>query len=384
MSRIIRVKNTLADNSPYSFVTSTMAAGGTSIPVKNPNAFQASWAVQIGNTGEETSEIFMLGTAAPDTTLILTGTTKYPHSVDTPVYAIKYDTIVFERSTAGTAGTATPLTGGTITIQADHDYTQFDDTSGATGYAYRAYFENSLAPGTVITSESDWITDTGFSFYSKAKIRERVKDGLFNAGYLNKTDQQVDNWINEWLESMNNVAVDVNEDYNLGTVDVAHGTNGLGTITSTDFKDVRRVWYTTDGSNWYKASKIGIIDFRPDESFDNTCPKYYFQGDDIVGKKPDGESGTARIVYYRLGTVLSNDTDELPTVMKGYTKSFVSYGLANAYYLDGKEGLGDRYMGMANADREQFRSEITPRSKSGPEYISLVESINADDYDLWI
>ena len=60
---------------------------------------------------------------------------------------------------------------------------------------------------------------------------------------------------NEWLETLTGEAVKVNKDYLIGTVDIAHGTDGLGTVTSSDFVEVRRVWYTTDGENFYKAAK---------------------------------------------------------------------------------------------------------------------------------
>src|SRR3990167_7500714 len=108
MSQVIKVKNNLANESPYSFLSSSISVGGTALPVKNINAFQASWGVQIGKSGEETSEILVLGTATPSgTALNTTGTTRFPHSTDTPIYAVKYDQIIFERSTSGTAGTAT-------------------------------------------------------------------------------------------------------------------------------------------------------------------------------------------------------------------------------------------------------------------------------------
>lgn len=382
MSRIIRVKNNLADQSPYTYINQTTSVGGTTFPVKNTNAFEASWGIQIGDTGEETSEVLVLGTAAPSgTALNTTGTARFSHSVDTPIYAIKYDTIVFEVSTSGTSGVASPITDGTLTIQSDQEYTQFDHTSGASGYAYRAYFENSVLGTAAQTSESDWITDSGFSFYSLAKMRERITNKLTSAKFL-ADDDQVDDWINEWLETMNNVAVDVNQDYNLATTDVSHGTDGLATITSTDFKDVRRVWFTTDGTDFYKANRMRLTDFIPDETFDETFPYFYYHGDNVIGKKPDGDSGTARITYYRMGTILSNDTDELPVVMQSYTKSFVDYSLSQAYYLDGKADLGDRFFQAAEIGLERFRTEITPRSKTGPRYITISDPVDGDDFTL--
>ena len=375
---IIKVKNTLTDNAPFTFLSSTVASAVTVLPWKNASQFSANWAIQIGKTGEEKSEVKVLGTASPAGTAgTITVATSFDHPVDTPLYAIHYDQVVFEVSTTGTAGTASPITAGTVSITPDGDYTQFDHTTGATTYAYKAYFQNSVSGD--ITAESDWLTSSGYSFYSLAKIRERAKNKLFSASYI-KSDSIVDEWINEWAESMNNQAVDVNQDYSLGTVAVGFGTNGLGTITSTDYKDIRKLEVTYDGSTYRTAERFSVVDFEDSQTFSSNYPNYYMYGDSVFGIKPSDSAGTARIAYYKLPLVLSNETDELPTSMKGYTKSFVDYCLAQAYYLDGKSDDGDRYLVSANEEKERFRGEIGARHKSGVETIKLSEPISGEDY----
>jgi len=375
---IIKTLNVLDKTAPYSFTTSDINATGT-IPVKNISQFYPSWAIQIGKTGEEKSEIRVLGASTPSgTTITTTANTNYDHPADTPIYSIKFNQVIFKRSTAGTAGTATALTDGTVTITPDNPYTIFDDTTGATTYAYKAQYRNSVTGD--LSSESDWLTPSGYTFYSKYSLRERAKNKLFSANYV-KVDNTVDDWINEWLEAMNNKAVDVNQDYNIGTVDVAFGTNGLGTITSTDFKDIRKVDTTTDGINFYRAARITTIDFQPQEVFETTNPFYYMQGDNVFGIKNGNAAGTVRLIYYKLNTVLTNDTDELPTSMKGYTKTFVDYTLSQAYYMDNKPVLGDRFLASANEGKESFIKEISPRAKSGPTYIHLTEAISGEDFD---
>lgn len=380
---IIRVKNTLDSNALYTLTSNAIASGASTIPVRNIASFQPYWAIQFGKTGEEKSEIKNITSATPSgTALLVSGTVLYDHPTDTPVYGVKFDQIVFKRSTTGTAGTATAMTNGTVYITPDSEFTQFDDTTGISTYAYKVSYRNS-ADGQV-SGDSDWLTSSGYSFYSLFKIRERIRNKLFSIGQMKTGEEQINDWVNEWLETMNNVAVDVNQDYNLGTVDVAHGTNGYATITSTDFKDVRRVWYTTNGSDYYNARKIHITDFTPTEAFNDTAPSYYFIGDNVVAKKPDGDAGTARITYYRLGTTLTSDTDEIPVVMRGYTKSFVDYGVCQAYYFDDKSAQGDRFMNYASTDLEKFRTEITPRSKSGPTYITFTDPVTADEMDEYI
>ena len=374
---IIPVRNTLHEDAPVTYLNSSHASGGTSLTVKNINGFSASWAVQIGGIGQERSEIKLAGTAAPASgTVNLTAGLTYDHPTDTPVYATKYNQVIFKRSTSGTAGTATAMTGGTITITPDGTITIFDDTGGSSTYAYKASFYNSVL--NTESDDSDWLTPSGFSFYSLAKMRERIKRKLFSTNFI-KSDEVVDDWINEWLEKMTNTAIKVNEDYLLGTVDVAHGTAGLGTVNEGDFKEIRRIWFTTNGSDYYTATKKHVVDFLPDESFNETHPYFYMLGDNVFGKLPAGGAGTARIWYYNRPPTLDDDADEIPQSMRSYTKSFIDYALGQAYYFDSKDTLAVRFIGFAEAELKRFESEVASRSKTGPTYIRLVEGIDADD-----
>lgn len=373
---LIKIVNNLDVNAPYSSLSNGEVAGVSSIRVQNINAFSASAAVQIGKTGEEQSEIQVLSAGTPSgTALALLSTTSYDHPVDVPVYFTKFDKIIVKRSTSGTAGTATAL--GTIPITPDGTVSVYDDTSGASTYAYRTQYYNSVTTET--SEESDWITSTGYSFYSLAKIRQRILSKFFGSGFITDTTI-IDDWINEWMERMTNVAIDVNKDYSLGTVDVTFGTSGLGTISSSDFKEVRRFWTTYNGTDFSQSTKMDLTGFQPQEIFTTYHPFHYFLGDNVFGVKPENSGGTARIAYYKLAPILVNDTDELPISMHGYSKSFVDYGLAQAYFLDEKEKKGQFFLSSAMEGLESFRSEITPRAKSGPQTITFVEDMYGSDW----
>ena len=373
---IIRVKNNLTVKAPYSFLSSGESSGTTVVKIRNINSFSNQWAVQLGKTGEEKTEIGVIASAPSGTSLTLNANISYDHPEDTPVYAIKFDQIVFERSTSGTSGTASPITNGTVSITPDGDFTQFDDTTGAAAYAYRTYFQNSLS--SVVSTESDWITQSGFSFYSLSKLRSRVLSKLRDSGYI-KDESVVNDWINEWIEVMNNAAVQVDKSYGLGTVDVAFGTSGLGTITETDFQEVKRIWVTYSGDDFYKATQTDLNSFYPDQTFNSTHPYFCYTGDSSFEVKSDNSSGTARITYYKIRTKLTDDTDELPVVMRPYTRSFVNYALSEVLYQDNKDSKADRYASRAEADKLLFINQITPRNKTGIQMISLDVITSPDD-----
>ncbi|WP_460996725.1 hypothetical protein, partial [Staphylococcus aureus] len=70
----------------------------------------------------------------------------------------------------------------------------------------------------VNSTESDWITSAGFSFYSLGALRQRAKDKLVNASFITD-DSLFNDWANEWKDEMANAVIAVNEDYSMGTVD---------------------------------------------------------------------------------------------------------------------------------------------------------------------
>ena len=375
---IIPVRNLLAEqeSTPKTYLMNTEVAGTTIFRLRNTNAFKANWAIQIGETGEEQTEILVLTSNDPGAGTL--GTTsaasRFEHPADTPVYGIKYNQVVFEVSTAGTTGVATPLTDGTVTYQADHLVTIFDDTAGSSAYGYRTLFRNSAL--SVNTTESDWITTAGFSFYSLGKIRERTKAKLWNSDFLD--DIVVDDWTNEFKDKLTNAAIQANEDYALGTVGVGFGTDGLGTVTTGDFKQPRRVWITYNGVDSAQSTKMDTSDDYPNRQYTSVHPYHNWMGNDIIKINPAENGGTANITFYRMGTPMVNDTDELPRFMRGYTDGFVDYNLIQAQYKDQKISLTEKKGAETTLIRE-FVGQLAPRDKSGPTYITVTEAISAED-----
>ena len=374
----VKVRNLLDQSASFSYLSNGEVSGAGTLRVKNINAFYPSSALQIGKTKEETAEIVMPGTAViSGSSVVLTGTARFDHPTDSPVYNIRFDQVIFKVSTSGTSGTAVAWTNSTVTITPDSEYTQIYDSSGASTYAYKAAFYNSVT--TEQSSDSDWIVPTGQSPYSLAKMRERIKRKLTSSNYI-QSDDIINDWINEWLEKMTNTAIDVNRDYLLGseTISLASGQE-MGTVTSTDFKELRKMQVVT-ASGTATASRMNITDFRADQVFTESLPQFYWKGDTVFGEKPTDNTRTVVIDYYKRSPILVNDTDEIPNSMQNYTKSFVDYGYAQACFLDQKDDKGYSFINMANAELAQFKQEIAPRWKTGTQYVLLVSPLRSE-YD---
>lgn len=370
---ILTVENNLSElpTTQSSFLSSAVVAGTNIIPVKNTNIFLANYAQQLGKTGEAQSEIVTI--ASIGTALVISGTLKYDHNLDTPIFQTHYDKVIFERSTTGTAGTATAITNGTISITPNSFYTEYDDTSGASTYAYKTKYYNSVNGDT--SSETDWFTPAGLDYYSLQKMRQRAKDALYNANYL-KSDDIIDDWINEWLELMTNAAIKVNQGYSIGTANIAFGTAGYGTVTSNDFKQPIKMEITWDGTNYVNSAETPYNRFSNTDVQSSMYPKHAWKGDTIFQILPFGNLGTARMTYSARNTPLVNNTDVLPMSLRSYTTSCVNYTLYRAYANDTKPELADQYYNKYLQGRNDFISEVTPRDQTGEKYINFVEGLS--------
>jgi hypothetical protein len=376
---ILSVQNQLTDlpETINSFITSNIVTGGTSLPVRNIGGFTAQYAVQVGRTGEQQSEIVIINT--PSGTILPIyggGTIVYNHNLDTPVYQIHYDQIIFKRSTVGTAGTAVAL--ATVNITPNNQFTEYNDTSGASTYAYKTQFLNSVSLG--VSSESDWFVPGGPTYYSLQKIRQRTKSALYNANYL-KDDSVIDDWINEWLEEMTNSAIKVNQAYSVGTQSIAFGTAGLGTVTDATFKQPLKVELTFDGSTYINSLEIPFNQWSTQEFYSSVFPRHYWVGDAVFGVLPLGQAGTARLTFASRNTPLVNDTDEMPFTLRSYTTSCVNYVLYRAYDNDNKGEQADKYYNKYLLSRKDFVNEVTPRDQTGPRFINFLDGLSGRNDD---
>ena len=370
---IISVSNDLADlnTSQYTYLSTNVTAGGTTLPVKNINSFNESWAIQLGKTGESKSEILIISGTPSGTVLNTTGTLRFDHSLDTPVIQIHYNSIIFERSTSGTSGTATAI--GTQAITPNSLFTEYNDASGSSSYAYKTKYYNTQSSD--VTVESDWFVPNGPTFYSLQSMRQRMKDALHSANFL-KSDEVISDWINEWLEIMNNSAIKVNQGYSMGTTSVSFGTSGLGTVTLSDFKQINKLEVTFDSGATYALShEIPYNRFSDVETFSSVYPVHYWLGDNVFGILPKGNAGTARIAYSKLATRLIDDADELPLSLRSYTTSCVEYCLYKAFDNDLKRDFADDHYSKFKQQQSDFIAEITPRDQTGIKTITFSDTL---------
>lgn len=373
VGQTVRVENNLSSYAPKTFLSAPGTAGSSVISWDNGAGLSASWALQIGETGGERSEVVLLGTAVPAASLgTLTASLVFDHPTDTPVYGIKYDKVIFGTA-VGTTGTSVIIADGTITYKPDSYYTIFDHTAGSSTLGYQVHLKNSVTTGT--SSPSDWLMPAGYPFYSLESLIERGKGKLWNADFV--SNEQATDWINECKDMMVNKAIQTNEDYSLGTENIAFGTDGLGTVTTLDFSQVRRVWVTYNSVDKYQSTKMPVNGYLPSQYFSEAHPYHAFQGDNVIVVKPSAV-GTAELVFYRFGTTMVNANDYLPLPMRPYTNIFTEYFKAQALFKDEKFVEAEKNMERVNGMVNDFVQSLASRDKSGPTMVEIVEDIRGE------
>lgn len=178
----------LIDNREKTFLTASVAVGGTTLTVQAVNADVGSgstWADNVylilGEIGSPTAEILQMAAAATDGTSLTidqsgAGGCRFAHSIGEPVYRIDYNQVEFSRNTTDTTSGATVL--ATQLIQPDDEYTRYEDTASSTGYGFVRFYNATTA---VYSSYSDGVnyeaTGASSSYDPRTlwRLRKRVR-----------------------------------------------------------------------------------------------------------------------------------------------------------------------------------------------------------------
>lgn len=136
----------LIEDREKTHLTAAVAAGGTTLTVAGVNADVGSdslWAdntyIIVGEIGTATAEVLQMAAAASDGTSLTidqlgAGGCRFAHAIGEPVYRIDYNRVEFNRNTTNSTSGVSVL--ATQLIQADDEYTRYEDTTNTTGYGF--------------------------------------------------------------------------------------------------------------------------------------------------------------------------------------------------------------------------------------------------------
>ena len=148
------------------------SAAGSSVSLTlddNKNFTNADYLL-FGEIGKPKSEIAKINTAVTLGTTVVVDTLTYAHPIGTPVYKIPYNQVKFYRA-ATLAGSKSLLSGGTVTIDAQNEYTTFVDSTNSTGYLFFTLYNATTATESGYSAGFNYGT---IPYGSRIKIREFV------------------------------------------------------------------------------------------------------------------------------------------------------------------------------------------------------------------
>lgn len=197
---IILGYNPSTDNLEKSYLSKSYAAGVTSLVVRNNDRFAVNSRIQIGELGNENTEIVTVSAVNADKITLTVGATKFPHTASDPVYVLRYDQVRFYRSITTVGGSYSAL--DTVALDVDNESlkTAYDDTTGLTTYFYKITYYHSIA-----LTESELSDPIPGSGYARKQVGTLVNEFLTEIGDLQQeyiTVPQILSLLNECNEDI--------------------------------------------------------------------------------------------------------------------------------------------------------------------------------------
>lgn len=390
---IITLLNPSTDDLEKTYLSQAIAAGVTTLPVKNNDRFTTNDRIMIGEMGQEKTEI-VTWSANPTNSSITVSATVYPHPADTPVYKLQWDQAKFYRSTTGVSGTYTVISTQTLDVDNANLTTIYNDTSGLAGYYYKMTVYHSLLA--LESSDSDPIAGAGNPRNTVGVVIDELFDEFGNDATNVITRS-------EMIAAMN----EVNDDLHTRTkrpYDFLHTRETLDRTANLNY-----VAFPTDSSGnqtmWkFDRMEYNFTDTSTDPDTDTTYPlrvlpleefQYRNQDntissttvDDTVAEitldiaqdrfyyYPPSETTQADVFilyYWKYFTILTSDGDVLETpgtkIYKDYIrgKYYRKIGKRDGSYLN----VSDRYLldyerEVQKLQKANRKDMGTPRSLGG-------------------
>lgn len=190
---LVTAYNPTLEELEKTYLDKAIAAGTTTLNVKNASNFANNDRILIGEMGREKSEIVTVSATTDDT--ITTGATLYSHNADAPIYRLRYDQVKFYRSTTGSDGTYSLLSTVDMDVDQAELTTLYDDTTGVSTYYYKVAYYHSIS--TLESSQSDPVPGSGYLRGTAGFLIDEIliETGDTNEEYVKRSE--IYGWLNE-------------------------------------------------------------------------------------------------------------------------------------------------------------------------------------------
>lgn len=370
----------LTQTARYAFLTSNYSSGVSTINVISAAPYAADDFVCLGDMGQESSEIFRIGSVSTSGDITLQtaagagATTLYGHSESSKVYKIDYNQINFYWTAAlGTIADETPTfssstsLSGWVSLTPASWYTTYNDTTHSTGFGWFVY-RNSIT--TEASSNSNAIPYTGFSGNTVASVFSDF-DSLMNVSELKLISiPEKFSWINEALSQVKNRLNLGNVSFLVSTEQTLSVLSGTAEyILPSDFSDIVSI---TDGQNTSTTSgnDVPYLSISKVPAYRGSTTHYFLRGR-YLGIVPTPTAAAS--YYYRYKTKSTRVTglsDYIILPDEGYyaLKSFMAY----------RANLKMKNASMASVYLQDFTSSLNMFLQSAIKQDSNLDSWQVD------
>ena len=376
--RRIRIPNPKLSSSELTQLDADYSSG-TSLTVLSNLGFANQDIAVVGETGDELTEQKDVSSVSGNDTIVLSGSLKFDHIKQTPIYRSSYNQVSIE-SQFGSSGAWTPLT--TQDIQWDKEETLYIDPNGADTYNYRFRFYNSISLS--YSAYSPTLSGAGFSANTVGRMVVNTRKKVRDPNRERVSDERIIELLVEAQETIAGIRDDWwflrVDTYELNKRGLSNGIATVGSQSYYDLEDLGDLNYLKRIRYKYNAnSQNQVYDLtpKPDEEFDryeqdtaatdNNNVLYYKiappdsaseLGYFVVWPVPADSSGTFFPIYFKDMSALNDISDTtsvpFPQILEDYAAWRIHNDLNNTVEAGKYKNLF-----FGNTARGQGNEQIT-------------------------
>lgn len=387
---IIPVINPETIDLEKSYLADPIAAGTTSLTVKNNNRFVANDRIMIGEMGHEKTEVVTISSVSGGTVAAV-GSTVFEHEADAPVYKLLFDQVKYYRATS-LNGSYSVISTQDMDVDNANLTTVYDDTSGTVSHFYKFTFYHSVSA--VESSFSDPIAGGG---YRRRQVGNIIDEVLQEVSDPNETHVTRNEMLGYFNDVNDDLTINVSKPYdflrtrtaltrtaNTITLDFPTDSDGDETMWKFDRMDYNFTDTTPDPD----TDTMKTIDVIPEEEFRNRYSDIEITATNVDDRMPDAISldtavkkirywpasentiaNAFYLYYWKFFTRIDSEGDVIetptPKIYKLYSKGmyYRKRGVTEPSYNQ----TADRYFADYGIEKSKYtgidrRDKGTPRS----------------------
>jgi len=366
----------LTKGAKISYLATNYSSGVGTLTLISDVGFADNDYLLLGEFGSETSEIVQINGAPAANVVTLGANTEFAHAESTKVTILKYNNVIFYRTTdttfSGVAGNLLTASTG-IAIQADSYYTVYQDIVFSSGYGWFCFYNVETAK---TSTNSNYMPYSNFESNQIKTIIDTFYSAINNAEQKLISNVDAFSYLNEAYSVIRSEFNLSNDEYFVASVDtITTVANTQEYDLESDFSKVVSVW--NDDTN----ESVGFISLSKVSNYDNSSSnttRYYIRnsaGTAKIGFSPvPSEEVIYKVRYKTEATILTSYSESIDLPDGGFFlvinymlfKSGMKLGKGNAmtYYKLFTEGINRLKLTSHKRDNNLDSWSIAPEANA--------------------